>query len=217
ACSSADDETQFARGESADSGGFAGQPGAPGLPALPTPSAMATVVVEMQKTVPVSERSVAASAPEPALADAAPTSPGFGLPSLGGDDAAFDFGESSSTEEQAALVAQQRIIVRTVDMHVVVSDIALALDEIAGLAQELGGWVVSSDRSQKHQGFISVRIPADKLDDGVLRLRQLAFEVDSEVTSSRDVTDEYVDISARLKNFQATEEALLRLMDRATR
>ena len=134
ACSSADDETQLARAESADSGGFAGQPSAPGLPALPTPSAMATVVVEMQKTVPVSERSVAAPS-APARAAVARASRDLDLPSLGGDDAAFDFGESSSTEEQAALVAQQRIIVRTVDMHVVVSDIALALDEIAGLAQ----------------------------------------------------------------------------------
>jgi PKD repeat protein len=43
----------------------------------------------------------------------------------------------------------------------------------------------------------------------------MAVEVTSEVLNSRDVTDEYVDLTARLKNLQATETALLRLLDRA--
>ncbi len=218
ACSSSDSEDLFARTESSASGGFAGAPGAPGLPGSAAPVAPAAPAVEPDALFSTKESASFATPapfPTPAPAVVAPPSRGPGLPTLGGDDSAFDLGESSSTEQEAALVAQQRIIVRTVDMQVVVNDVAGALDGIADLAQELGGWVVSSDRSQKHQGFISVRIPADKLDGGILRLRELAFEVDSEVTSSRDVTDEYVDITARLKNFQATEEALLKLLDRA--
>ena len=223
ACSSSDKETRSARDESAASGGFAGPPGVPGFPGNPAataqpaaPTAPAAAFAPRSPSLESAAFATPAPFPTPAPAASAPSSRGLGLPTLGGDDTAFNPGGSSSTtEEEVALVAQQRIIVRTVDMQIVVTDVAGALDDIADLAQELGGWVVSSDRSQKHQGFISVRIPADKLDDGVLRLRQLAFEVDSEVTSSRDVTDEYVDISARLKNFQATEVALLRLMDRA--
>ena len=114
-----------------------------------------------------------------------------------------------------ALVAQRRIIVRTVNMGLVVADVSAALDGISELAQGVGGWLVSSDRSEKHRGSISIRVPADELDNTVLRLRELASEVESEVSTSQDVTDEYVDINARLKNLQATEEALLRLFDRA--
>ena len=123
--------------------------------------------------------------------------------------------EESSTDREVALVAQQRIIVRTVAMELVVIDVSGTLDAVAGVAQEFGGWVVSSDRTQKHRGVTSIRVPADRLDEAVLRLRSLALEVEAEVSTSRDVTDEYVDTTARLTNLLATEEALLNLFEKA--
>ena len=69
------------------------------------------------------------------------------------------------SEERAALVAQNRIIVRTVHIELEVDDVAESIEEIAQGAQRDGGWVVSTDRSSKHIGFISVRVPAAKLDD----------------------------------------------------
>ena len=116
---------------------------------------------------------------------------------------------------QSNVASQQRIIVRNVDMGLVVDDVASGVDVIGELAVELGGWVVSSDRSQKHRAFVSLRVPADMLDLAVARLRALSVEVESEVTNSRDVTDEYVDLTSRLTNLQATEEALLKLLERA--
>ena len=83
------------------------------------------------------------------------------------------------------------------------------------MAQELGGWKVSSNVSQKHRATISIRVPADQLDSTVLRLRDMAVEVEAEVSTSKDVTDEYVDTRSRLENLRATEKALLRLMERA--
>ena len=116
----------------------------------------------------------------------------------------------------AQLVTQERIIVRTVDMRIVVTDVSGTVDITADLAQELGGWVVSSNRSAKHRGFISIRVPADRLDQAIQRLRDTAVDVESEISSSRDVTDQYVDLRSRLKNQRATEVALLKLLDRAT-
>ena len=134
--------------------------------------------------------------------------------SVGRDEA--DVVEITFGEEQVAqLVTQQRIIVRTVDMRVVVSDVAASIDRSTELAQELGGWVVSTNRSEKHRGFISIRVPAERLDEAILRLRQSAVEVESEVSTSRDVTDEYVDTRSRLTNLTATEGALLELLKKA--
>ncbi len=124
-------------------------------------------------------------------------------------------GEAFTEEDVASLVVQERIIVRTVDMDLEVPDVSAAMDDVADLALELGGWVVGTDRRVKHQGFVSIRVPADRLDEAILRLRDMADDVKSEVTNSRDVTDEYVDLGARLKNQQVTEEALIRLLDRA--
>lgn len=122
----------------------------------------------------------------------------------------------SEAAAPAQLVAQRRIIIREVDMSLVVDEIQTAIDEIADIADEAGGWVVDSGRWALHSGNISIRVPADALDDTVDELRGLASKVESENTSSRDVTDEYVDLGARLTNQRATQEALLGLLERAT-
>ena len=122
---------------------------------------------------------------------------------------------ASSQQQPAQLVAQRRIIIRTVNMSIVVDDIQDAIDHIARIADESGGWMVSSDRSLKHAGSVSVRVPATGLDSVVETLRQLAVDVESEVSTSQDVTDEYFDLQSRLTNQRATEEALIRLLDRA--
>ena len=115
----------------------------------------------------------------------------------------------------ASLPAQQRIIIRTVDMQLTVSDVAAAVDQVAALAGRSGGWVVSSDRSARHGGYISIRVPAGSLDSAIQRLRELALEVESEISTSQDVTDEYVDIQSRLKGLRATEDRLLEIMRQA--
>ena len=121
--------------------------------------------------------------------------------------------ESLSSEAQS-VPRQERLIVRTVDMMLVVKDVSNALDATSALAQELGGWVVSSSHQEKHRGFISARVPVGRVDEAIGRLRGMAVEVKSEVSNSMDVTDEYVDIQARTRNLRATEEQLIKLMER---
>lgn len=125
-------------------------------------------------------------------------------------------GSPGDTEQAVAqLVQQTRIIVRTVDMTIEVAGVSTAIDAISAMADEFGGWVVSTNRSDKHQGFIAIRIPADQLDTVIERLRTMAADVRQELTTSLDVTDEYVDTTARLNNLKATEDALLRLFEQA--
>ena len=139
------------------------------------------------------------------LAD--PGRPGWSLVTL---DAPSD----QSSGEQATLVAQRRIIVRTVEMALEVPDVAESVDAVGDMTEELGGWVVSSDRSRRHRGAVSVRVPAERLDEAIERLRGMASEVNAEVSTSRDVTDEYIDTTGRLKNLKATESALIALLGR---
>ncbi|MCY4528003.1 MAG: DUF4349 domain-containing protein [Chloroflexi bacterium] len=135
---------------------------------------------------------------------------------LAGDAVAQDDGgESLPDQGVATLVQQRRIIVRTVDMGIEVGDVGESIDEIGGLAEEMGGWLVSSSHAEEHFGFVSVRVPAERLEEAIQRLRGMAQDVRSEITSSRDVTDEYYDIQARLTNLEATEGALIKLLDRA--
>ena len=134
-------------------------------------------------------------------------------------DMAEDSGGSdlapSLQEVQASVATQERIIVRTVTMSLVASDVSSSVDQIGAVARELGGWVVATDRNSRHYGFVAIRVPAQVLDDAVVRLRRLAVEVVSESSTSDDVTDEYVDTQSRLKTLRATEESMLQLMQQA--
>jgi len=120
-------------------------------------------------------------------------------------------GDLPSTEEE-------RMIVRTGDMSLVVEDVVEARDEIAQLAVRLDGYVVSSRISGEEQdrtGWISIRVPDEKFDQALAELRELAVRITSESTDSRDVTEEYVDLQSRLRNAEATESQYLTLLEKA--
>ncbi|MBA7664830.1 hypothetical protein ES703_72894 [subsurface metagenome] len=129
------------------------------------------------------------------------TVPGQMLPGLPGADEAYkNAGTLPPTEE--------RMIVRTGEMSLVVQDVIGARDEIAQLAVSYGGYVVSSHISGEERdrvGYITIRVPDDKFELALAELRNLSVRVTSESTDSRDVTEEYVDLQSRLKNAEATE------------
>ena len=210
ACGGSDESTGWDLLRSSDE--FAGHPGAPGMPGAPgvpgAPAAPAAAATPAPREVVLENAMGAMAAP-----GAAPTAPAPRLVRVSEQAAAADIEASSETHAQ--LVNQERIIVRTVEATIVVTEVQGSMDRITALARELGGWVVSTNRFEKHRGFISFRVPAEALDKATARLREMAVEVKAEVSDSRDVTDEYFDLRARLDNQKATEEALLKLLGRA--
>ncbi len=112
----------------------------------------------------------------------------------------------------------ERMIVRTGEIRLVVNDVPVALDRIAELAEDFDGYVVSSEKWKEGErlvGRITVRVVAEHFHDAVQALREMAVDVLREETWSQDVTEEYVDLSAKLKNLEATEKEYLRLMGKA--
>jgi len=112
----------------------------------------------------------------------------------------------------------ERMIVRSGYMALVVVDVASAMEQITSLAGTYNGFVVSSNSWQDRDRMmanISIRVEAEHFNDALRALRALAVEVRSESTSGHDVTEEYIDLSARLKNLEAAEAQLLKLMERA--
>jgi len=111
-----------------------------------------------------------------------------------------------------------RMIVRTAAISLVVNDVTAALDQVAELAENLGGYVVSSKRWKEEErliGIITIRVPAEDFREAMAALRGMAVDITHEDTSAQDVTEEYVDLSAKLKNLEATEGQLLQLMEKA--
>ena len=177
----------------------------PDAPASPMQAAAAAPAQAAPATAPAPAQPPAASAPaQPASAQ--PSAP----PALRTDMEVFDL-----SAVQASLAQRQRVIIRTVDMEMVVDDVARAVDEVAEAARAFGGWTVSANRASTHRGTVSVRVPAQSLEDAVFAIRRVGVKVTSENTNSQDVTDEYVDSQSRLTSLRATEQSLLALFERA--
>jgi len=115
-------------------------------------------------------------------------------------------------------LAAERKIIRTGHITLEVEDVDGTTGQVAQVADELGGYVVSSNKREgrtKTYGSVTIRVPADRFGEAFDRFRQLAVKVPFESTESRDVTEEYVDLQARLHNLEATETQYLVLMEKA--
>ncbi len=113
-----------------------------------------------------------------------------------------------------------RMIVRTTYMSVVVEDTDAMLALVQQIVAQYGGYVSEMNRwlsnNQPH-ATVTLRIPAENLDEALGQLREGAVLVESERSSGEDVTEEYVDLSARLRNLEATEAELLELLSEVRR
>ena len=120
-----------------------------------------------------------------------------------------------SSPEQASV---ERMIVRNIALTLVVADVDAVLAEISMMATELGGFVVAADSSEsegRRAGRASFRVPSVRLDEAVSRIKGLAVEVRRETNAAKDVTEEYVDQDARLRNLRATESQYLQVLNSA--
>jgi hypothetical protein len=91
--------------------------------------------------------------------------------------------------------------------------------EAHAAADAFGGFVVESFASQGSgmriaEGSLVLRIPAESYDSALSRLRQLG-KVESLEESGQDVSKEFVDLNARIRQLRAVEAQLLELLQRA--
>lgn len=128
-----------------------------------------------------------------------------------------DDAKSSNTFEQTQADVQQRLIIRTADMSIVVTDTEQAMAGIAKMAEDNGGWLVSSNVYQYDEtaktGNMSVRIPAEGFQSFIDAVQLMSVEVTQISTSGQDVTEEYIDLSARLENLEATADRVRAFLD----
>jgi hypothetical protein len=113
--------------------------------------------------------------------------------------------------------AQERLIIRTGILSIVVEDTEETLVDITRLAEGNGGWVVSSNVFQSSgdvkSGEVTVRIPAEGFSRAMETIKAMAIEVTNELTSGKDFTDEFVDLSSRLGNLEATASRVRNFLD----
>ena len=127
-------------------------------------------------------------------------------------------GDEGRADGTAVLITtDQRMIVRSGDISLVVDDVNQTMQAISQLAVGYNGYVVSSSVAGEEEdmwGWIAIRVPDERFDEALAEMRALAVRVESESTHSQDVTEEYIDLEARLANAEATEQQYLALLDK---
>jgi hypothetical protein len=122
-------------------------------------------------------------------------------------------GYGAADEEKARIA--ERMVIHTVELRLIVKDTQASLEAVQSLTGELDGYVASSrtwHTEEQLSASLTLRVPAEQLNTALEKLRALALEVDSENISGEDVTQEYVDLEARLRNEEAYEKELLALL-----
>ena len=112
-----------------------------------------------------------------------------------------------------------RRIIYTAHIDLVVEEFEAVPHKVAALAEQFGGYVASSDvqgqpGSPRH-GTWTIRVPVERYSDLLSEAKQLG-ELRSLTSNSRDVSEEYYDIEARIRNKQKTEARLVSLLEEAT-
>jgi len=140
--------------------------------------------------------------------------------SLDYDGSGGDGGDAAASGGASASI-QNRAIIKTGRVHIEVDNATATRTRLESRVVELGGYVAASD-STRHQennetwleGYVVLRVPSENFST----MKAAAGEdatVLSEQEDTQDVTDQLVDLNARLENLRAERDQLRRLYNRS--
>ena len=114
---------------------------------------------------------------------------------------------------------EDRRLVRTCTMDLIVQVPKEAAEKIRQLAENMGGYLeklqVNGSQSRGNAS-LTVHVPASRMEEARAEIRKLGLRVETEQLEAQDVTKDYVDREAHLRNLHAQEEQYLAIMKRAT-
>jgi hypothetical protein len=151
------------------------------------------------------------------------------MPAAAPAPAEFYANDTTIAYDKSALASDvavtERLIIQNVDMSIVVKDPKARMKEIGDMALKMGGFVVSSNLYQSSYGTdniqvpeanLTVRVPAQQLDEALTSIKEGAVDVSYENRSGQDVTSQYVDLESRLSAKKAAEKKLNEILDAST-
>ncbi len=130
--------------------------------------------------------------------------------------------ETADQSQTEAAKPSERKIIRNAELQLEADKPDEAQRKIGEIANQFGGFVVesqkrSSDLSVAETDTISltIRVPAGKFEQSLSEIRKTASRVIVETVKGQDVTEEFIDIEARLKAKKALEQQFIEIMKRS--
>lgn len=119
----------------------------------------------------------------------------------------------------STVTAAERIVAKTGEITVNVTDPLVGAGQVRDLAEARGGWVswesislAGSDALDRH-ALVTITVPADEFDDALEALAALGT-LEAREVRTEDVTDQVIDLEARVASKRASIERISALMER---
>lgn len=123
------------------------------------------------------------------------------------------------TSPMTVTISSERKLAKSASLDLRAKSLAWTSGKIQEIVKNVGGYVENANVSEPYAGmktgWMSVRVPSDRFDTVIGEVKQTASAVVSESLNTSDVTDQSIDLEARLKAKQAEEAALVNLLNRA--
>jgi hypothetical protein len=129
-----------------------------------------------------------------------------------------DNGEQGAEAADIKAVSAERKVIYTAEINLEIKDFGKAQKEFEAKAAAYGGYIVESSASayeKQRSGTMTFRIPQEHFSAFISDAENAAGRVANRHVSGQDVTEEYVDLEARLRSKRAVETRLLSFMEEA--
>ncbi|MBI2453136.1 DUF4349 domain-containing protein [Candidatus Peregrinibacteria bacterium] len=122
-------------------------------------------------------------------------------------------------ENLSAESAEERMVIRSGEIDMVVKDVRKSEESLKTLVTSSEGLIISSTINELKEGdllaSITLKVPVQAFDAILSEIRNLGIKIVSESFSGEDVTEEYQDLDAELKNREALENQFLEVLKKA--
>ena len=112
-----------------------------------------------------------------------------------------------------------RSLIMTANLSFRSQDPWATADKVRAVAAGLGGDLLALSQTgsgDQRNALVTIRVPSSRFDDALTQLKQLDGEVVTSGVDAKDVTDQFVDLNARLVALKAQEQQYLTLLGRAS-
>lgn len=134
---------------------------------------------------------------------------------IGLDIAAVSRGELAP----GAVTTVDKKIIKTGDLSLKVEKAETAAESITNIAKLNKGEIANSYFSESSRGiksgYLTVRVPYQNFETVFNEIKKVATQVLFESANAQDITAEFIDLEARLKNTQAEEASFVALLNRS--
>jgi len=124
------------------------------------------------------------------------------------------YGVSPKGKETAALIPVDRMLIWKAQLSLDVWNVSNSVSQAVEIIRKNGGYVEQKSDRGEESSYLVVRVPVKTFNSAIGSLESLG-RVSSRSVEAEDVTEQYVDIQARLKNRIALRDRLKQLLEKA--